>query len=190
MYVWLINNQFMLDNILISFDLNPPDYTIRPFGSGLINHTLKVSGKAGDYILQQINVNVFKSPEDIAENLSLLNRHFKKTKSDYLFVAPLPAISGDFLVKSASGNVFRLFPFVKGSQTINAISSKKQAFEAAKQFGKFTRLLNDFEIGRLKHTLTDFHNLTLRFQQFKAALQNAQGERSDQAANEMLGEVI
>ncbi|WP_295668655.1 aminoglycoside phosphotransferase family protein [uncultured Mucilaginibacter sp.] len=175
----------MFDNILISFGLNPSDYTIQPFGSGLINHTLKVSGNAGDFILQQINVNVFKSPEDIAENLSLLNKHFKKTKSDYLFVAPLPAISGDFLVKSASGNVFRLFPFVKGSQTINFISYEKEAFEAAKQFGKFTRLLNEFEIGQLKYILPDFHNLTLRFQQFKTAHQNAPGERLDPASNEI-----
>ncbi|HSZ34114.1 MAG TPA: aminoglycoside phosphotransferase family protein [Puia sp.] len=175
----------MFDNILLSFGLNPSDYTIQPFGSGLINHTLKVSGKARDYILQQINVNVFKSPDDIAENLSLLNSHFRKTKPDYLFVAPLPTISGDFLVKSASGDVFRLFPFVKGSQTVNFISSKKQAFEAAKQFGKFTRLLKDFETGQLKYTLPDFHNLALRYEQFKAASQNALGERLDQAANEI-----
>jgi len=175
----------MFDNILLSYGLNPSDYTIEPFGSGLINRTLKVSGDAGDYILQQINVNVFKSPEDIAENLTLLNAHFKKTKADYLFVAPLQAIQEEFLVKSATGDVFRLFPFVKGSQTINFISSKKQAYEAAKQFGKFTRLLNDFETGRLKHTLTDFHNLALRFRQFEAANGNATQERSGQAANEI-----
>jgi len=175
----------MFDNILLSFGLRPRDYTIQPFGSGLINRTLKVSGIAGDYILQQINVNVFKSPEDIAENLSLLNTHFKKTNSDYLFVAPLPTILGDFLVKSPSGDVFRLFPFVKGSQTINFISYEKEAFEAAKQFGRFTRLLSDFEIGQLKYTLPDFHNLTLRFEQFKTAQKNATGERLDEASNEI-----
>jgi Ser/Thr protein kinase RdoA (MazF antagonist) len=175
----------MFDNILLSFGLNPSDYTIQPFGSGLINHTLKVSGSAGDYILQQINVNVFKAPEDIAENLSLLDRHFKKTKSDYLFIAPLPATSGDFLVKSASGNIFRLFPFVKGSQTINFISYEKEAFEAAKQFGRFTRLLKEFEIGQLKYTLPAFHDLELRFEQFKTANQNATRERADQASNEI-----
>jgi Ser/Thr protein kinase RdoA (MazF antagonist) len=175
----------MFENILLSFGLNPSDYTILPFGSGLINRTFKVSGNAGDYILQQINVNVFKSPEDIAENLSLLHSYFEKNKSDYLFVAPLPAVSGEFLVKSASGNIFRLFPFVKGSQTINFISYEKEAFEAAKQFGRFTRLLKEFEIGQLKYTLPAFHDLELRFEQFKTAYENATRERLDQASNEI-----
>jgi len=179
----------MFDDILLCFGLHPPDYTIQSFGSGLINHTLKVSGNSAAYILQQININVFKSPYHIAENLSLLNAHFKKNNADYLFVAPLPAISGDFLVKSASGDVFRLFPFVEGSQTINFISSEKQAFEAAKQFGKFTRLLNDFEIGQLKYTLPAFHNLELRFEQFKTAYANTTRERLDQASNE-IGQVF
>jgi Ser/Thr protein kinase RdoA (MazF antagonist) len=175
----------MFKNVLRSYGLDLDICNIKPFGSGLINRTFKVSGNGKEYILQQINCNVFKSPDDIAKNLTLLQGYFKKTQSDYLFVAPLPAVSGSFLVKSESGNVFRLFPFVKGSQTINFISSEKEAFEAAKQFGKFTRLLKDFEIDKLKYTLTDFHNLKLRFEQFKTAYQNAAKERLDQVLKEI-----
>lgn len=175
----------MFDNILLSFGLNPSDFTVKPFGSGLINHTLKVSGKAGDYILQQINNNVFKSPEDIAKNLSVLQEYFRKNHPDYLFAGPLPSVTGDFLVKSTPGKVFRLFPFIKGSQTINFISTEKQAYEAAKQFGRFTRLLKDFEIDKLEYTLTDFHNLKLRFEQFKTASQNAETKKLDQASLEI-----
>src|ERR1700744_3527756 len=175
----------MFDNILLSFGLDPNNYHIQPFGSGLINRTFKVTGNGGDYILQQINGNVFKSPGDIAQNLNLLQQYLRKTQPDYLFVAPIPSVSGDLLVKSGKGNVFRLFPLVEGSQTINAISSEKQAFEAAKQFGKFTRLLKDFEIGQLEYTLPDFHNLPLRFDQFKTAVQNAEQERSVQATHEI-----
>jgi len=171
----------MFYNILSNFGLNPSDYTIQPFGSGLINHTLKVSGNSKDYILQQINVNVFKYPGHIAKNLALLQAYFDKTYPDYLFVGPLPTVKGDFLVKSATGTVFRLFPFIKASQTINFISAEKEAYEAAKQFGRFTRLLNDFETGKLEYTLTDFHNLKLRFEQFKKASESAETNKLAQA---------
>jgi len=175
----------MPDKILIAFGLTPVDYKVEPFGPGLINHTFKVSGHNRDYILQQINVNVFKSPGLIAKNLALLQAYLNKTQPDYLFVAPIPTISGDLLAKSASGDIFRLFPFIKGSRTVNFISGEKEAFEAAKQFGRFTRLLKDFDNSKLEYTLTDFHNLKLRFEQFKISYQNAQRERLDEAANEI-----
>jgi Ser/Thr protein kinase RdoA (MazF antagonist) len=176
----------MFNNILISFGLDPNSYHIQPFGSGLINNTFKVAGNGEAFVLQQVNSNVFKSPDDIAKNIDLLKHYLRKTKPDYLFVAPLPAVSGSFLVKPASGEVFRLFPFVKGSQTINFVESEKEAFEAARQFGRFTRLLKDFEIETLEYTLTDFHNLKLRFDQFENAAQNAAQERLDEAMEEIV----
>jgi len=175
----------MLDTILINFGLNPSQYKIQPFGSGLINHTLKVSGNGEDYILQKINGNVFKSPNAIAKNLALLQSYFKKTHPGYLFVGPLPSITGTYLIKSKPGEYYRLFPFVKGSRTIDAISDKKEAFEAARQFGKFTYMLKDFDVNTLEYTLIDFHNLKLRFDQFKTACQDAAASRLQEADKEI-----
>jgi Ser/Thr protein kinase RdoA (MazF antagonist) len=55
------------------------------------------------------------------------------------------------------------------------------AFEAANQFGKFTRLLSNFDATALKITLPDFHNLTLRYQQFEQALANGSTTRIQQS---------
>ena len=175
----------MHDKILSDFGLNPAQYKIQSFGSGLINHTLKVSGNGGEYILQKINGNVFKSPDSIAQNLALLQSHFKINHPQYLFVGPLPSVSGDYLVQSKSGEYYRLFPFIKGSQTINSISNKKEAYEAARQFGKFTFMLRDFNALSLEYTLIDFHNLKLRFDQFKTACENASAARLLEAGNEI-----
>src|SRR5579862_681230 len=174
-----LETKLMFDNILLSYGLDPRNYRIEQLGTGLINCTYKLCGSE-DYILQQVNCNVFKCPEDIARNISVLGAHLKRARPDYLFIAPLPNASGDFLVKSGSGDYFRLFPFIKGAQTITFVSSEKEAFEAARQFGRFTCLLKDVEIEKLKYTLTDFHNLPLRFEQFKTAYQNASKERLDQ----------
>jgi Ser/Thr protein kinase RdoA (MazF antagonist) len=172
----------MFDDILKSFGLNVTEYEIQAFGSGLINHTYKVNVNGGDYILQQINTAVFKTPEHIANNLALVKDYLSKNNPGYLFVAPLATTDGEFMVKSVDGQFYRLFPFIKGSHTVNFLQDKKEAFEAAVQFGRFTHLLNDFDIDQLEYTLSDFHNLKLRFDQFKAASQNAEPVKLEQAA--------
>lgn len=175
----------MLDKVLLSFGLDPSHHKIEPFGSGLINYTLKVTGNGEDYILQKINSSVFKSPERIAQNLTLLQAYFKTTHPEYLFVGALPSLNNDLLIKADDDDYYRLFPFVKGSKTINFISKRKEAFEAAIQFGRFTRMLNDFDAKKLNYTLADFHNLQLRFDQFKQAYQNADRALLEQAATEI-----
>lgn len=175
----------LLEDILKNFGLNSAHYQVQPFGPGLINHTYKVSGKGEAYILQQINTNVFKSPQDIADNLSSIQNYLAEYYPDYLFAGPLPSVSGNFLVQSIEGDYYRLFPFIKNSHTVNYVSNAKEAFEAAKQFGRFTYLLNDFDAGSLKTTLNNFHNLPLRFEQFEAALQGANKDRYSQALTEI-----
>ncbi|WP_394353154.1 phosphotransferase enzyme family protein [Mucilaginibacter humi] len=80
---------------------------------------------------------------------------------------------------------YRLLPFIKNSHTVDVVSEPSQAYEAAKQFGKFSRLLNDFDADSLKYTLPDFHNLSLRVDQFKSAIKNAAVDRLDKAAVEI-----
>ena len=175
----------MTNAVLKAFGLEPEHCQVEQFGSGLINNTLKISNKNENYILQKINVNVFKSPENIAENLKLIDNYLKKSHKNYLFAAPLPTISGEYLVKTPNGDNYRLLPFIKGSHTINSVETKKEAFEAAKQFGKFSRLLNGFDISTLKYTLPDFHNLSLRFSQFEHAVASASAEKKEQAKIEI-----
>jgi len=175
----------MLEQILQSFGLDESAYHIRFFGSGLINHTFKVSGSENEFILQQINSDVFKSPKVIVNNLTLLQEYLNISHPHYLFVGPIKAVNGEFLVLSASGKYYRMFPFITGSQTINVISNEKEAYEAAKQFGRFTSLLKEFDPSHLQYTLTDFHNLELRFGQFETAEKKASVERSKEAAVEI-----
>lgn len=167
----------MINEILSYFRLYPSDYEIQQFGAGLINHTFKVKGKDSTYILQQVNTDVFKSPEYITDNFTLIQTYLNKLYPDYLFAGAIPCLTGEFLFKSAKGKYYRLFHFIKGSHTINAVSNTKQAFEAARQFGRFTSLLKNFDPRILHYTLADFHNLSLRFKQFEAALQKANSER-------------
>jgi Ser/Thr protein kinase RdoA (MazF antagonist) len=175
---------YMLTNVLNAFGLNADDCTVAAFGSGLINHTWKVSTGEDTYILQRINTDIFKSPQDIAGNLVNLQNYLQATTFGYLFAAPLPALDGNFLVVDDS-HYYRLLPFIKNSHTVDVVTQSEQAYEAAKQFGKFSHLLNDFDAATLKYTLPDFHNLSLRIAQFKSALKTADKERLTKAATEI-----
>ncbi len=174
----------MFEAILQAYGLNPGQHQIEAFGSGLINHTWKVSGPEKAFILQQINAKVFTRPQDIADNLRVLAAYLKEKSPHYLFAAPLATVDGRHLIKSGD-DYFRLSPFVKASHTVDFLTKSSQAYEAAKQFGKFTFLLQDFDVQQLKYTLANFHNLSLRIEQFKAALANTADELKAQAAAEI-----
>jgi Ser/Thr protein kinase RdoA (MazF antagonist) len=170
----------MFDKILPLYGIQPVESDVQLFGDGLINYTWKVTTKTNSYILQQVNQSVFKRPLDIDQNIARLKSYLSKTHPEYLFVSPLPALSGHSLIETSEG-YFRLFPFVENSHALNVLNKKEEAYEGAKQFGRFSKLLNDFDVKQLHITLPDFHNLTLRFDQFAAAVENASAARKEKS---------
>lgn len=147
------------------------------FGRGLINNTWKVSTAGQDFILQQINNTVFENPENIADNIRLIADYFKQHHSGYCFIAPITSNTGEEMLYVKNRNYFRLFPFVPGSHAKNVVTSAAEAYEAATQFGRFTKLLKDFDTSKLKITIPKFHDLSLRYQQFLFALKNGNPKR-------------
>lgn len=171
----------MLHTVLRTFNLDPQLCQLQQFGSGLINHTWKVTTPSHQYILQRINHQVFNNPQNIANNLIKLGGYLQQTAPYYLFAAPLADINGHHLV-NINNEYYRLSPFISNSHAVDFLTHSTQAYEAAKQFGKFTRLLDGYNPAHLDYTLPNFHNLSLRVAQFKAALNAASDERKKMAA--------
>lgn len=174
----------LFETILPLYGLNPEHSTVEAFGDGLINHTWKVRTATQSYILQQVNTAVFKSPEAIDQNLRMLKGFLKDKDPAYLFVAPVNALSGDSLLQLPEGH-FRLFPFIADSVSLNVLGQREEAYEAAKQFGRFSKILSDFDAGKLNITIPDFHNLGLRYEQFKKACTTAHENNLKEAAEEI-----
>ncbi len=167
-------------SIIHSFQLDDQEtYNIDPFGSGLIHHTWKVTSHPThrSYILQRINDAVFKNPRAIAFNIRSIQEYLQKHHPDYLFIAPVKTRKGNDLFYDSSIGYFRLFPFLQGSHSIDIVTEPKQAYEAARQFALFTKLLSNYPVASLQITLQDFHNLELRYQRFEDTLHNGNKER-------------
>ena len=179
----------MIGKILSAYGLNGDQFTIEEIDNGLINKTWRLRNSHVDYILQKINNTIFKEPRAIASNLKELADYLAKHNPGYLFIVPIQTKSNEGLTFFPGKGYFRLSHFVKQSHTIDAAKTPGQAFEAAKEFGKFTRLLSQFPVDKLKITLPDFHNLSLRYEQFMLALDCGNKSRVQQAS-ELINSII
>lgn len=172
----------MLESVLKEFGLTPNEVTITPIHQGLINHTWKVGLNGHAFILQQVNNTVFQNPEDIAFNIEEISRYLKYQHPEYFFVSPVKTFDGNELVYKNEDGYFRVFPFVQDSHAINVVETPEQAYEGAKQFGKFTAVLSSFDCTKLKITIPNFHNLSLRYEQFEETLKKGNNNRLKESA--------
>lgn len=170
----------MISTILNAYNISA-DCLVEPLTSGLINRTWKITDGENQYILQQINVQVFKKPYEVAANIRMIKDFLTECYPDYLFVSPISDKEGRDIVEDKQEGFFRVFPYIKGSHTINVVSSAEQAYEAAFQFGTFAKLLSGFDVTKLHATIPNFHNLILRYQQFEQALESGNKKRISQS---------
>jgi len=160
----------MSESVLAEYGLQGSEVKLEKIGTGLINHTWKVSVHDQAYILQRINQDVFSSPTDIAYNMKLISDYLQLHHPEYNFIAPLSSQQGRSLIYREGEGYFRLFPFVNGSHSKDTVETAGQAYEAARQFGRFTRLLSGMDVSRLRITIPSFHDLEYRYEEFLTAL--------------------
>lgn len=177
-------------SILQAFGLTPEQVEIHRFGSGHINNTFLVEKKqdGSKYVIQKININVFKEPEVIASNQRLAANYLAAHYPDYLFITPIPTIEGKELF-IMDGEYWRMIPFIANSVTVDEANSPKQAYEAAREFGKLAKYLDGIDLKPFKASIPNFHNLTLRYSAFQDAIRTAREDRKA-AAEEMINEFL
>lgn len=175
----------MLQEILKQFISSAEEFSILPFGNGLIHSTHQVvkDGKP-EYILQQINQGVFKKPVAIAENLQKLAEYLTYKHSNVILPLPLNTSSGESYAMH-DGIFYRLTPFVPGSHSLDACETADQAYEAAFQFGRFTASFEGMDVTGLQPTIPSFHDLSFRWEQFTDALENGIASRKSMASKEI-----
>lgn len=177
----------MLDIILKAYGFNAGNIKAEILSEGLINRTWKIQTGIDTIIVQQLSTNVFKQPELIGQNIDAIDKYLKINAPGYLFTSPLKTVAGSTMFKNVN-EYYRVFPFIHGSHTITRVFTAEQAYEAAFQFGQFTHVLKDFDVRQLKYTIPDFHNLSLRYNQFITAIKKADAKRlamADKLINEL-----
>ena len=155
-----------------------------PLSQGLINHTFDVHTAQGDFILQNINTQVFKDPFAIDHNIKTIGHFYNTNQPEKLFTHLVPNLRGETLIEWA-GKHYRAFKKIEGF-ALDVLTNTNQAKEAAHQFGQFTASLTEFPIGALKVTIPQFHDLALRYHQFEQALMHGDAKRMETAKDAIL----
>jgi thiamine kinase-like enzyme len=149
-----------------------------PYGSGHINDSycaiFEHGGARTRYLLQRINHHIFKNPVVLMENIERVTAHLATKVADdpdhdRRALRLIPTQAGGVLHVDAEGNYWRAYQFIENATTYNSVQSPEQAFQAARAFGEFQRMLADLPAPRLHDTIPDFHHTPKRF----AALEQA-----------------
>jgi len=166
-----------------------------PFGSGIINDTYSLTcekdAEAIRYVVQRINHEVFKNPPETMENIRRVTDHIREKVRELdagLGRRQLEVIctedGGDYF-RDEQGNYWRVYNHIEGAVTYDTLESAEPAYEAARMFGWFQRMLTDLPGRQLHETIVDFHTTPKRLKAFEEVLRLDPCNRAKDARTEI-----
>lgn len=175
------------------FKLSGNPVSFAPITYGNINRTFAVTLDNGEkYILQNVNVNVFKKPLELMENVNGICSFLKEKvrasggnpERETLTYAES---DGDFnLYVDSDGMHWRMCKFID-AVSYQSISRPELFYSAAEAFGNFQSMLADYPAHTLHETIPNFHNTVSRYSDFKTAVMKCKlPERLRASENECL----
>lgn len=161
------------EDIISKFDISEEAVSCESYGNGHINSTFLVT-MASDkkYILQALNTNVFKKPDEVMSNIYKVTEHLKARECDSRRVMSVIGLRDGGLLYRDGEKVWRILGFVDGSICLETPETEADFYESAVAFGNFQRLLGDFDASQLYETIPDFHNTEKRYEAFVSAAEN------------------
>ncbi len=179
-----------IKSIIANFPFEGEFIGFYPVNNGHINDTFVIEienkfGQINSFLLQKINVSVFKNPVELMKNIlgvtDFLKKKIEKSAGD-------PDRECLTVIKTKDGQPFyyderlghwRCYNYISESYSIDFISSPEVFMEAGKAFGKFQKMLSDYPIDTLYDTIPNFHNTSSRYADFiNAVEQNLSGRLS------------
>lgn len=165
-------------DILKQFQVEGDVTSIEPYGSGHINHTY-LAQMADDkkYILQGINTTIFKDTDQLMENIlnvtSYLREEIVRTGGDPAreTLTVVMTNDGKSYYTDEEGNKWRVYDFIEGAQTFDAVESKEDFYQSAVAFGNFQAKLANFPADTLHETIPNFHNTAKRYRDLEKAIE-------------------
>lgn len=166
------------------------DVEIEPYGNGHINDTYIAQGDPKT-ILQRINSDVFKNPEQVMENILGVTEHLKKKiiqnggNPARETLSVIKTIDDKSYYKADDKNYFRMYGFIENAVSYDMVENPKQLYEAAKAFGRFQNMLADYPADKLYETIPDFHNTKKRYADFEQAVSDNKANRLAEVEKEI-----
>ncbi len=168
---------------------------IRPLPRGHINDTYVLTTRENEhtvrYILQRINHTVFRDPPSVMGNIIRVTEHIRSRMqridpdraSRQLTV--IAGVDDTCFHKDARGSFWRVYNFIEDAVAYDTIESAELAYEAARMFGWFQKMLIDLPGPALHESICNFHNTPKRFETFQQILKEDTCNRAKNAKPEI-----
>ncbi|NOX17451.1 MAG: aminoglycoside phosphotransferase family protein [Chlorobi bacterium] len=190
-----MNNEEIF-KVAARFKLKGKLESISRYGSGHINDTFlaicRTEESENRYILRRINGYVFKRPEIVIENtrmvLDYIKERLRENGREELIERTASLVeSGDgkFYIRDESGGFWCAMPFCKKIYTIDFVETEEHAYQAAKAFGGFQKLVIDADYEKFKPSIPDFHNTMKRFERLVDIIEKNPANRNSSAKKEI-----
>ena len=147
------------------------------YGSGHINDTFLVIAKDNTpYIFQRINHEIFKNPEYIMHNISLVTEHIVKKSAERgedisrATYSVIKTDAGMSYYRDSIGSYWRMLSFVPGTKTKDRCDSIEEFRDCGEAFGAFLCMLEDFDAEKLYEVIPNFHNTPKRYENLMRAV--------------------
>lgn len=155
-----MNKTYDFKSIAENFDLEGELKTSDSHVCGHINDTFIINcegknGKEIKYVLQRVNSDIFKNPEQLMENIENVTSHIKnkiiEENGDPLreTLNIVKTKEGKSFYKCKEGNYWRIFNFIHGASTYQIVEKPEHLYTAGKALGKFQKQLSDFNVDML-----------------------------------------
>lgn len=167
-----MNSTVSLQDVLSQFGLDVPTGA---YGNGHINSTYIVESDP-KCILQRVNTDIFRRPDQVMENISAVTEHLRKkiiaAGGDPLreTLTLLPTVDGKLYYTAPDGSCFRLYRFIDGTLSYDTAGTPELFAASARAFGKFQKMLADFPSEKLYETIPHFHDTGDRLNNFRASV--------------------
>lgn len=165
---------FIRQSVLPFYGIPSADARVSPLGNGHINDTFLVRWNLGELVLQKLNTQVFKTPNELVENAHKIAQHLSDKQACGAYslqvVEPVRAKDGRLAVDLGEQGFWRAINYLPHSHSIEVVGSEDEAFAAAKAFGHFSSALSDLDATELADVIAQFHHLPGRIQQLQAAV--------------------
>ena len=158
------------------FEIEGTVTEIKPLGNGLINTTYKVTteGATPDYVLQNINTDIFPNVRQLMSNIVNVCNHLRK-KFAKMGCEDLDRHTLEF-IRSKEGPYFfehegkcwRIMKFIPDTVSQTAVTPQS-SYVVGETFGMFQAMLADIPT-QLYETIVDFHNMEFRIKQLREAV--------------------
>lgn len=145
------------------------------YGNGHINDTFRLSGDK-DYILQRINTEIFRSPEDLMKNIEEVTAFLRKKivrcggDPERETLNLVPARDGKSWYRDSRGNYWRVYRFITHASCYEQVRDSKMFYQCGLAFGNFQQRLSDYPADTLSETIPRFHDTPGRFADFQKAV--------------------